>query len=394
MTSEMFRTISMYEQVPAAIFEGEEAFDPSVPPTETWPSRRGGAGQTSRSPEPLVANDWTVLREIALETAIEPDALLIGTDVIVASGRASIGVWRKDGVPVAQVPRVPGTCFLDLAGQHLLTSAEGGGVMARSLPDTNRSAQILLAFPSGHKTKEIVQGPGALVILSVRESIFGPSPQAVVEAVRIKDYANRGPTGILYGIEPLAGIIRDLDSDVELAAGKNGPLCATPDGITWYDWQLRKSIDFQIDSNPIALSADSEGRAYLVHDRDGACTLSIVPRGGPVQAEVTLPWDASLPTPPVVSSSGYVFLTPPGQVLAVDPTGRILWHRERSSRCAGTVTSNGLLLLPDDGLCAVTIEGDRFPLWRLSEPAMTPPILAQGKLHVATASKLYVLQPA
>lgn len=393
--TELFRPISFYSKVAPASFDGLARYAPGAAPSGLWPTPFGGAARTSRAAEPLVHEAWSVKREVPLGEARQPDSLLVGRDWIVVNGREARGIWDLRGRAVGQLRRGQGTSYLDSTGSRLIADDPEGGLSTFLLPGGQRDAAIVLSAPEGHTTKEVLEGPGVLVFVTAHESPFGAPPDVVLETVRVRDYAAKGQHGILYGLEPLAGILRQGDGRARAAAARTGPVVATRDGILWCDWQLRKLAEHRMPATPVALSVDDQDRACLVSSDEGVTRLQIVPPGGPTAVEVELPWSSDRASvPPIVGSDGHLFLTPDGAVMALSPTGDELWRQDRGSAAPGLLTSNGLLLLADEELYALTRDGARRPLWRPPAPLATAAVLAGGLLYVATAEALFELGPA
>ena len=393
----LFRPLSVYEGAPeVAIEEPEGGLAVESPPPGAWPTENGSPGQTGRSADPLVTETWRVAWEVPLSEASQPDTILVGGGAVVVGGKTSRGFWTWDGKPRGFVRRALGGAFIDVDGRRMLADDSESGLSTYLLPDGRRDARIMLALPSHHVTRTVLQGPGLLAVLSVADTPFGPRPNAVVEVVRVRDWGEKGTLNIHYGLDPLAGIIREVDGKVRAAAAASGPVLATPGGIRWCDWRLQTLAEVALDVTPRALSVDEGGRAHLLCDRAGDAHLLIALAGGRSPVDVPLPWpvDATF-VPPLVGLGGTIFLTPPGQVWALEPDGRLRWSQARAAGTpAGSVAANGLLLASDDLLYAITAAGDRHPLWQPPAPLVTPPVLAGGRIHVASADKLYVLEPA
>jgi hypothetical protein len=320
----------------------------------------------------------------------------VAPGLIVVNGREMRGIWDYRGQRVGENRRGRGGSWLDFGRGRLLAEDPEGGLSTYTLPDGRRDAAVMLAFPEGQVTKEILEGPDGLVLVSAKESPFGAAPEVLVEAVRVRDYADKSKQGTLRGIDPLAGIIRDKDGRARTAAARTGPVLATEDGILWCDWRLAPLYEQPVVGTPLALSVDSRGFACLLSDVEGTVWFRIVPPGGPVVAEVELNWSSDVvQTPPLVAADGQIFLTSPDVVMAFSPEGPLLWKQSRNSAAPATITSNGILLLADgDLLYAVSGEGRRRSIWHPPAPLATAAVLAGGKLHAATAESLFVLAPA
>lgn len=393
LPAQPFRPLSFFAKAPPVVIEAADTYAPGVARPGRWPSPRGTPSQSGQAGEPLLFSRWRVAWHAALGDAGEPDSLVVGDDCIVVNGRAARRLFSPDGQSRGQVRRGSGTCLIDTARGRLLADAPGGGLCTYLVPGGAHEARIALAAPGDLVTVGLIEGPGVLVLVSAHESPIGPPRTAIVQTVRVRDYT-ASKDGIHYGIEPLAGIVRDADGDVRAAAAAAGPVLATSDGVLFCDWQLRPLSEQRFRAQPVALSVDREGRACLLSRHGNAARLHIVPPSGPVLTDIALPW--RLPArcaPPLVAADGRVFVVAPDGVVALDPGGAIEWTDARGALAPATVTTNGLLLLCDDRLVAMGRNGQREPLWQPPAQVTTATVLAGGRLHLATAEALFVLEP-
>jgi hypothetical protein len=386
----MFRPLSTFKDVPPASFEGLDKYAPWAPPPGAWPAAAGGPARTGRSATPLVHDSWSLLWEAPLGEAQRPDSLLVGHGRIVVNGESRRGVWTGEGRALGFIPRTRGTAFLDVAGERLLVDATGG--LATYTLDAKRDAAFFLSFSDAGTSQEILQGPGVLAFVSIDAPPHG-SARAEVASFRVRDYG-RIKNGVLYGLEPLAGITRGEDDAVRAAAGRAGPVIATKAGVLWCDWQLRPLHETLVSGTPAAISVDDQERAHVIVSEDFQTRLRIIPPGGRPIVDLALPSDEyRYSGPPIIAPGGQVYLTPPRTLLAISPDGKILWEQPRASTARGSVGANGLLLVAADTLDAVTAEGRHLALWRPPAPIVAGPVLTDQRIYVASADKLYALRP-
>ncbi len=415
----------------------------------TWPAVCGPVANNSRTVEPLVSAPWEIAWEARLETAKEPEGLLLGLGHVVAKGRYqgemtyTIGIWDGKGKRVGEIEFGYGVCALDVDAECLIGVHAGGlhkhyySLWTFLVRNAQKDATIPGVGPRRSVISQILKGPN--VTLFVKESGWVPFPDQdtydiKVRSLAIFDFSERDSLGFLNQVAEIGRMARSFDScHPQVAATDAGPVFATGGGVLWTDWYLNARYEHLEDMVPLAMSVDENGTAYVVRSR-GACSgkdwngreedededeardehdeeekrakpgksgendrcfLAIIPPGGPVAHEVELPWGSGVRTPPpILSSACDIYLTPPGEVLALDPQGRTRWRRRRSNKSPGIVTGNGLLLVAlDNDLVAMDREGERHFLWRLPAPTYTAPVLGNGRIHVATADTLYVLKP-
>ncbi len=386
----LFRPLSTFKDVPPASFDGLDQYAPGAPPAGAWPAAAGGPARNGRSASPLVHDGWSLLWEAPLGQAERPRSLLVGHDRIVVNGANQRGVWTADGRALGFVPQTGDAAFLDLTGDRLLVDASGG--LATYTLDAKREAALFLSFSDPGTSKEILQGPGVFAFLSI-DAPPHSTPRAELLSLRIRDYG-RIKNGVLYGLEPLAGITRSDDGDVRAAAGRTGPVVATSAGVLWCDWQLRPLHETLISGMPSAISVADQERAHVIVTVGFETRLRIIPPGGQPIVDLALPSNAyNNSGPPIIAPSGQVYLTPPHALLAISPDGKILWEQTRPSTARASVSANGLVLIADETLDAVTADGRHRTLWRPPAPIVAGPVLTDDRLYVASADKLYALRP-
>jgi hypothetical protein len=396
MTTPSFRTFSYYKNVAPFAFPGLESFVAATPPRGVWPTAGGGAGRTGRSAEPLVHERYDLAWRAPLAGLERPSGVLVGGGRVVVNGAKSYGLWdAATGQPVGAVPRGLGASFIDVDGGRFLVGTSGG-VDVYDL-DGGRESTMMLSAPELSVTREILQGPGALVLVSSHAPPHGREG-AVVESVRVRDYtATKNDT--LYGVEPLGGITCEDQASVVAAAGAAGPVLAMPGRLDWRDWQLHPQSVTDLTADPIAISVDERDHAHVLLDDAGVPHLLVVPRGQAALFDLTLPAEAGpFKRPPLVAPSGQITLASPNAIVAVSPAGTVLWRQPRvlsaGPAVPATLSANGLVVLGGETLDAVMEDGRHLTLVRPPTAIVTPPVLANGWIFAATTEEVFALSPA
>ncbi|HET9929289.1 MAG TPA: hypothetical protein VFQ35_01320 [Polyangiaceae bacterium] len=393
MSSPLFSPITHYKDAPVVALATE--FVSATPPRGTWPTQFGGGARISRIDEPLLQDTWRVRWQVELGDAERPRGLVLGEGRILVNGSERRGVWLLDGTPVGFFKRNPGAAFLDAEGKHFLC-ADSGGIATYSL-DGVREALLPLSLATFATVREVLAGPSALVFVSNQKP-----PQAsallLAECMRLVDYGYR-ENGLLYGVEPVAGVMREGEHEIAATASDTGPVLATSDGVCFLDWHLSIRHEWPLSTIPLAVSVDAAGRALLVSDDYGELKFRVLPphptdpEREPL-VELTLPSECRGAIPPLVTQNGQIYVCSEHALLALAPTGQLSWQQARSSLAPPVLTQNGLLLMADDQLYAVVSDGTRVPLWRPPHRIRTEAILADGIIYVATDSELFALEPA
>ena len=371
-------------------------FTVETAPRGAWPTLFGSPGKTSRSLEPLVSDQYRVVWQAPLGEAARPQSLLVGGGFLVVNGEKARGVFGLDGQVGGWMKRGGGAGFLDGDRRTLLAEADEGGLCTFTLPDGTRDAFVMLGRPDLTFSREAIQGPAVIAMLSVKRSHLGEPPSAMVETFRVNDWRAKSDLEIFEGFTPLSGIVRVKDGSAIFAAAPTGPVLATSDGIRWCDWLLRPLAERAWETQAQAISVSDDGCARVTCTDGFTCQLRVLPPDEmPIRA-IDLPWqgDANW-TPPLVRPDGGTILTPRGHAWSLDPDLQLRWSARRDEdEPMGTLSSNGILLLSGAELYAFTADGKRHVLWLPPARLMTPPILASGRIYVASADSLFALEPA
>jgi hypothetical protein len=393
--STQFRPLSMYKKVPAPSLSGLDRYDPTRAPAGTWPLVDGPAARTGMGSEPMGHDRWLPHWHVPLGEAHHPLDLLLGADCVVVQGTSRRAVWSTQGQLQGTMPMRTRAAWLDASGPRLLGDGSEGGLCSFRLPRGAVECAIMLAMQTGKVTGQVLPGPdGILLVLNQNRTQSGRD-EAVVEMVQTRDWGHV-QNGILYGLEPVAGVIREGDWLVDAAMARTGPVLVTAEAIVWCDWQLRVLAEQPHALKPVVVSVDRQDRAFMVgtDEQRESHLLVAAPKGGaPIDHPVPNA-DGFEAQPPLILPDGASYFLMPGELLALDAAGAVRWRKLCGRAPRGTLTANRLLLLSDGGLSAVDETGDATPLWMSPEPLATPPVLAGGQIYVATDEKLFVLAAA
>lgn len=398
MSEPIFQDYGPYAQLRAAAAPVDVPADFSVEtaPRDSWPTLHGSPGKASRSSEPLVSDRYHIVWRAPLGEAARPQNLLVSGGLIVVNGETTRAVFGLDGSAGGQMKRGGGPGLLD-GDRHTLLAEDGeAGLCTFVLPDGTRDAFVMLARPQLTFSREAIQGPGVMAMLSVKRSHLGEPPSAFIETFRVNDWRAKSELNILQGLTPLAGLVRVKDGSATFAAAPNGPVLATADGILWCDWLLNPLVERAWETTPQAVSVGNDARARVTCTDGYSCQLWLVSPGDMPIHRIDLPWNSDVNwAPPLVAPDGGTILTPRGRAWSLAPDGQVRWSVSRDEdEPMGTLSSNGLLLLAGVDLYVLTSGGgDRHSLWKPAERLTTPPIVAGGRIYVASDDELFALEP-
>jgi hypothetical protein len=171
---------------------------------------------------------------------------------------------------------------------------------------------------------------------------------------------------------------------------------ATRDRLYLVDEDLKVRRALTGEFEPLSMSADEEGRLYLVVQLPKYKALWIVTPEGSRLMSFTWPADFAIgKMPPVVGYDHQAYVAVKDHLVAVHQSGRMLWEHPLGGKFAGaTVTGDDNLLVSEGSRVVVyDLEGKSRVLFDcIDQQLSTPPVLTEkGRLLVASDRTLFCL---
>jgi hypothetical protein len=349
--------------------------------------RFGSPALNGRLGEPLPDGDWKVRWEADLEPGLNTAAVLSGWDRLLVWGWLGWQLFDAAGKAVASGPLDSADVLLD-DQEPLIFLVDGAGKFSARRADSGAQAYLLEA-PSRRlfQVSFLARYRQHLVAGSASRP---PQPHAAVMPHTCVVQAHR-----LDGER--AAVERELTRDVAqvlMAMHQDTLAIATGNRIYLAGANLNIRAAIEGEFEPLAMSLDEAGRIYLiVRDHQGQALWVVTPEGGRV-VSYRLPAGARAGTvPPLVAYDHQVYILASGRLLAIGPSGKLLWEQAVSEAAAGSVSADGALLLANGAdLVRFTASGERRTLHQFGEWLRAPAIVtAAGELIAATGNRLYCL---
>jgi hypothetical protein len=336
---------------------------------------------------------WRVAWELELPSDIRPLAVLPAGDRLVVHGVTGWLLSGTDGRMLASGLLDSSDLAVDPPGGLFYFVDGAGSLAARRLSDGGRAAS--LGGPgSGYEVRFIAGLQDRLALLGI---------------ARPKDpHGGFHPNRSLIQLHDVSGIpaggrsslVRELNREtlsVCAAIREPGLVIAVPGWIYFADAGLNFRGALEGSFEPLAMSLDEHGRAYLIVRDKGRLALWLVMPNGERVFDFPLPPGLRAgAVPPVIAYDHRIFVFSMGRVLAISPGGKLLWDAGTSGQLTGaSVTSDDSLLYAEGRrLVAVGRDDKRETIAQLPESIETPAaLLLNGDIVVASRSRLYRLTP-
>ena len=238
-----------------------------------------------------------------------------------------------------------------------------------------------------------------VVSLSNGRPPWGPGDLWAVEKISIGDSSRVDVGKVLLDSDSAGMLIQKKDKLLIPASAEGTTVLATRERLYLMNDDLRITRALTGKFDPLALSTDPLKRVYVLVRTENVTALWMVTFEGERVFSFAIPAELQVGAfPPIVGYGHQVYLFAGSRVVAIAPSGALLWEHELQGGFGGAVVTAEDQLLVSEGSCvsAFDIKGQRRTLYRLTdESARTPPVLTStGGLLVATERNLYRLTTA
>ncbi len=401
-----------FEEVMYTPTEIRAADGPQPSPAEAAavPSARyarlfGNERQDSRVDVPLPSLDWKVEWRRDLDGRFDPACILDGGDRLFVQA----GSWRiLDATGQQQLSREGlrsgiGRAMIAEGLAHLPDA--NGLISAYSMADGQRSFVAMVAMGETHARPFIARRGSALIAAGVelpRGAHATELPKgSFLQRLELGDPIEADASGMLTSTK--TDLVLHVDRQPLLAAMHGDTVVLALPGHLIH---VRVTNGLEVVSvftdeaiNPVSLSIDEALRAYVVVDT-GPTTpraLWVVNAQGRVVSSTPLPTDLlTAIQPTLVGRDHRMFVVAKERIVALDPTGKVIFQRVPSGRLGGAVvTGDGQLVVAEgDRVMRFGLDHDHRLVQLEGDVVCTPPTLTpEGRIYVASRQTLYCLTP-
>jgi hypothetical protein len=183
-------------------------------------------------------------------------------------------------------------------------------------------------------------------------------------------------------------------SQLQVAASGASLVFVVPGRVIFAGTDLRIRAAYDADFEPALLSLDEHSRAHLIVRTGEHLELWVVSPAGERQLRYRLESSERPFAPPAIGHDHRIYLAFADRIVALAPTGGVLWQRTLPVAPAGVTVTRDERVLVSTGtrLVAYDAAGEPRVVFDTGGGNLsTPPALADGEIVVATATRLYAL---
>lgn len=292
----------------------------------------------------------------------------------------------------------PTAAVVDPADRTVLTPNAKGSIEAWSL-ETGRRVFDVQPMLGAFMQYPLVARFGRYVLAGgpeVRRSPDGgrQPDRSILERIDLGEPLETDDDGLVLSSTRVAALLFPT-ATLAVAGDASVVVAAAPDRLFFLTPELQVTASYADFLQPLALSLDESGRAYVVGRTPKGLALWIVsPDGRRVVTPLTA--GAEPGEAPLVARDHRVFLVTRDRLAAFDSSGTAVWeHRATGTIGGASLSADDTLLVAESGrLLAFSKEGQGRVLYEAPglEPTTAPAIDGLGQLVVATTSGLLALE--
>lgn len=380
------------------------AASPESPPRAALPSSGAephrpfiNEALNSRLAVKLPAGAWHKRWDAALERDFPYKHIMQSKDRILLQGARRWRLLDRNGKSLKVEALGPSEAIMDPENAQLLLGDRLGFIEARRYSDGTKAFDFSANGIENYE-RVFLTRRGNRVIIASFERPMNPHPIAPpnTSVIELHDLGNppHVEENVLASDKTLV-THRFEAPRITAAAQGEAVVFAVKNAIYLADRNLRIVHALGGSFDPWAMSLDENGRIHLIVMEDGKYFVwKLNPRGERLFAvEFDKPL---LPLPPVVDYDHRVFVAAADEVMALSPSGGILWRQKMEGRVAGmtATTDDYLLVAAGNTVWAFNAKGERRSLAAFEGESLTaaPILTATGELLAATAEHLYALE--
>ncbi len=341
---------------------------------------------------------WPAKWETPLNGTYPPSSVSRSADRILLEGGGQWQLFDRGGKFLAAQPIKHGMALMDSAHSVFYAVDQAGAVTAYNLSDGKKAWSTSLAYGEVFALRYLARVGNRLIMVSVEQEAFPhrktPPNRSVIQTKELSEPLRVSPGGDLLSVRD-AGSLRAETAKVALAMHGSTIAFAVTDRLYFLDLNLKVLAAMETGIEPVMLSLDETGRAYLIGKNAAQYALwSITPQGQRAFA-YDIPAEFGMPLmPPIVGYDHRVYLSLPGRIVALSPDGKVAWEQGVSG--PATISADDQLLVSSGSLLlAFDQKGNRRVIRDFEGDVLKTAAITtgEGDILVASATKLYRLTP-
>jgi outer membrane protein assembly factor BamB len=361
--------------------------------------------RNSRLNSPLPDADiWEVKWKSELNSSAIPWYLLYKNGRIIIQNESGWQLFDISEKNIANGIKADGEIFIDESEDIFYLNDPSGFIQAVNLITGEKEFYIYPYLGKGFE-RRVIFSDGNKIINSAFElpEMTHNSPIKIpdlniLETIDIGKSRETDRDGVLKSAVPKGNLI-DKSGKSIIAIHDSTIVLAVQNHIYFINTDLQIKTDFIENFTPLEMSLDEEMRIYLlvqtnIEDNYKTEFWIIDPEGNLICRTEIPSIEINYLIPPAIDFTHTAYITYKDKIVAVSPSGKVLWEEYIQQPLAGIAAIKDYLFVSEGNiLTAFNHNGVRKFFYNFDDELSTAPILVDNQIFVATRKHLYCLTP-
>ncbi len=361
--------------------------------------------RNSRLNSPLPNADmWEVKWQSEINSSAIPWYLLFKNERIIIQNESGWQLFDTSGKNIANGIKAEGEILIDKSEDIFYANDPSGFIQAIDLisgernffvsPYLGKGFERSVIFSNGNK---IISSGFELPIMTHNSPIKTPDFN-IFETIVMGNSKETDEDGVLKSAAQKENLICKSGKLIT-ALHDSTIVIAVPNHIYLINADLQITKEFVENFIPLEMSIDEEMRIYLLTEieieEDFKTALWVIDSTGNLISDTEIqPIQKNYLTPPTIDFEHNVYIRYEEKIIALNPSGNILWEQYIQKPLAGVAATKDYLLTSEGNiLTAFDYKGERRFFYNFEDELATSPILVDDQIFVATRKHLYCLIP-
>lgn len=361
--------------------------------------------RNSRMNSGLPPNEvWKIKWRSKIDSSAIPWYILIKDDRLIIQNESGWQLFDTAGNLINSGLRAEGDIVINKSDKSFYFNDHSGYIQNADLNSGKRKFYVYPYLGKGFKRSviytngnEIIESGYELPVMTHNSSIKPPDMN-ILEQINIENPVETDEDGILKPPVQTKNLLVKAGSIIT-AIHDSILIIAAPDHIYFLDADLNIIKDLNGNFTPLEMSIDEEMRIYLLAGIDSneqfISEFWLINSEGNLICKTEIPTlDLNNLTPPVIGYNHTAYIAYNEKIVAVSPTGKILWENYIQKPLAGIAAVKDYLFLSEGNLLtAFDSNGERRFFYQFDDELSTSPLLVNNEIFVATRKNLYCIVP-
>lgn len=347
---------------------------------------------------------WEVKWLSSINSSYAPWYLMIKNDRILLQNETGWQLFDINGMQIGEGTKEQGEIILSKAEDVFYLNDHSGYMQAIDLITGKEKYNVYPFLGKGFERSVIITEDDKIIIKAFELPVMTHSSTIKTPETNIFEIINLGTSretdrdGVLRTSDKSENLILK-ESKIITAVHGSYIIAAAPNHIYIIDEKLQIKKDFTEDFIPLELSVDEEMRIYLLVqiplDNKYETEFWMLDSNGSLIFKKSIsPIELNYLAPPAIDYSHNAYIMYEQKIIAVTPSGNVLWEEYIQQPLSGISSGKDHLLVSEGSLLtSFNHQGVRKLIYNFDENLAAPALLFNDEIFAVTKTNMYCLKP-